>query len=152
MSHSEIMIQLKQQAMNLEKKIGAIGEIEQVFPDLAEMPDRWGTCYMTSQSANSRVNKVEFRVSCGCCNDAPVFAQPYLEINGYKVHSSPFEIEIGCQSPYGLGIIETPGWKENLKKHGILSQEVINVVEAYLADNTFEPYDDDDDDDADGED
>lgn len=121
--------------------IDNIEKVKELYPDLKESKDRWGTVYHSTPSINSKVNEVEFRHSCGCCADASLLAYFYEVIHGIKVFADPFSIYIGNQNEWGWGDIANADWRENLRKHRI-PEHLYDRVEKYFAEHPPESYDD----------
>jgi hypothetical protein len=116
-----------------------------LFPDLEVEVNRWGTKKLTSRMVNSMAVDYDTGHSCGCCEDAPLFAYPYVEFEGIRVHSKPSKVYIGerCYHVVGgelydqrcLGELRTEGFNPELIAK---IEKLVDEVPSYL------PYDDDD--------
>lgn len=106
------------------------------YPDLESSCDRWNHERLFSKSVNPIVDRVDFNHSCGCCSDAPLYAYPYIEVDGIKIHSDPLYIPIG-EKGYGYcGDMPYDNWEENFQKRNI-SEEVIHLVKKHFEDNPW---------------
>ncbi|WCF11697.1 hypothetical protein NDS46_30585 (plasmid) [Paenibacillus thiaminolyticus] len=117
-------------------------KVNEIFEDLAERRDRWGTIYYSTPEVNKQVNEVEFRHSCGCCSNASLLAYFYKIFHGVKIYSEPYSICIGEKYTLGWGDIANSQWKEELRKHGI--PEILDEkIEEYFGSHAPRPYEKD---------
>jgi hypothetical protein len=137
---------LQKQADEASAELAKIERLKAEFPDLDTHTDRWKNVRYMSASANPMVNRVEFRYSCGCCNDSPLIAMPYIEFEGMRVYSNPHYLYVGHRNPYDGGVKTDGDWKKQYEKAGI-SHHVITEIKKHLgaAAPQDEPYEDDDD-------
>src|SRR5688572_8878005 len=91
--------------MNLKEKIEAeknnISIMERLlkkYPDLKEKRDRWGKIRY-SANINHLCTDVHTHHSCGCCDDAVLYARPYLIDEGIYIYSEPEYFCIGEKDP-----------------------------------------------------
>ena len=111
---SDLKTKIEKQQSDLKR----LEKILEKYPDIREEKDRWEHIRLCSKSANSLANDVEIRHSCGCCEDAALYAYPFIEIDGETIYCDPCRFYIG-QKNYGNGEVEEYGWKNELIKHGI---------------------------------
>jgi len=127
-----------------------IAALREEFPDLKISTDRWGKKRFCSKTVNSRAEIVDFRFNCGCCNDSPCEARPYIETMGTQVFADPNCYWIGERCDWGSNyraVLEKPGWEEHMRKEGV-SDAAIETVRRYLDARAPQMDDDDEDDDA----
>lgn len=108
-----------------------IEELKEEFPDLEVDTDRWKRTRYMAKSANSRVDQVMFHRNCGCCDDSPHHARPYLEYNGVKIYSDPCNAMIGEAYSFGGGFKEYDHWETTYTKAGI-NPVVIQKIRQYI--------------------
>ena len=127
---------LRQEAAKLEK-------IKSKFPDVTETRDRWGTVRLSAKSANSLTTDIETRHSCGCCNDAPYYAQPYLTFEGERIYSNPERICIGEKATSFYGDIWYENWRDKLAEIGVPEDTINKLEPSYQKDKKrFDAYND----------
>lgn len=115
----------------------------EIFPDLEVKIDQWKNKYFSATTANLKVEDFYTAHSCGCCSDSPLFAYPYLEINGVRVHSEPERFYIGEQCDYvASGERYDDGCIEKLQEHQIAKGVVDRI--SVLVSQKPEYVDDDD--------
>ena len=146
---------LQERVDNLQKQIDEIEAVRKIYPDVQVNSDRWNHERHFSALANKDVDEVDFRHSCGCCQDAPLFAWPYVELeDGTKVFSDPpkFYIADGV-GDFGIGERPDPDyeWMGKLKVLGI-QEKVRGKIAVYLNEHPpkycgDDDWDDDEDDD-----
>lgn len=119
----------------LRKEADKLQAIKSRFPDLSEVRDRWGTVRLSAKSANAQCTKIETRHSCGCCNDAPFLAMPYVEFEGDRIYSDPERICIGEKSTSYYGDVWDEDWEDRLKKIGIPEAAIETLRPAFDKDN-----------------
>lgn len=134
------MKKLLESKVKLDKTL----KLQGVYPDLDVETDRWGTTRYKSKSVNSKCTEVDFRRTCGCCDDPGILAMPYIETEAGYVYSDPFRMEIGEGRTYSY-VQEWKGWEEKYRKIGI-PEETIAKIRCYL-DAEIKTYKEDDDDD-----
>jgi hypothetical protein len=135
------MADLNKELMEKKLEIQRIESNMAQFSDLKKDVDRWNQCRYSSKSANSLTTDVEISHSCGCCNDSPLYARPYLIANGERIYSDPVIFVIGERN-YGGGENEWPGWEKKMREHNI-PQIVIDITRAYL--DEHKPYEEEED-------
>ena len=133
-----------------QKELNSMRKISELFPDIKEHRNRWGTIRLTTKDANSKTNQAQICHSCGCCEDAPLQAWPYLEVDGIKVFSDPPYFTVGEKIPYYYGMGERPydEWEQKLRDANI-PESIISIVQDYFNENKpkhVEYVDDDDND------
>ncbi len=112
------------------------------FPDLHEYMGRWRS-YLCAKSVNSITENVGFVHSCGCCDDAVLYAMPYIERDGHRIYSDPPQIGVGEKAGYWCsGEKPWDDWQEEVKKHG-LPNHIMDKIEQYFKDNPVESWDED---------
>ncbi|KKM80714.1 hypothetical protein LCGC14_1337050 [marine sediment metagenome] len=106
------------------------------YPDLDIHRDRWSAERYIAKSVNSKVNDVWFNHNCGCCEDSPLQAWPFIidDETKEKIHTKPACIAVGEKNQWGSGEIPWEDWEENFKKHNINSI-IIDKVEQHFKDN-----------------
>jgi hypothetical protein len=113
-------------------RLALIQSLTEKFPDLKVATNRWGRQRYSSALVNPIADKVHFGHNCGCCNDSPLEARPYIEVLGTEVFSSPDCFMVGerdiSQSYYDNAY---SGWEDELEKAGI-SQKAVDRVSRYL--------------------
>ena len=113
-------------------RAATIKALMEKFPDLKIATNRWGRQRYSSASVNAVADKVRFGHNCGCCNDSPLEARPFVEVLGTEVFSHPDYFMVGERSisqPYYDHAYSD--WEEKLEKAGI-SQTAIDKVASYL--------------------
>ena len=125
---------IKEKISKLSEEAARLERIRQKFPDLDEARDRWGTVRLTAKSANAITTDVDTRHSCGCCNDAPYYAQPYLTFEGMQIFSNPERICIGEKSTSYYGHVWDEDWREKLRKHDIPETVIAKLETRYEKD------------------
>lgn len=134
---------LVQSSQNELKQIRLLLEI---FPDLEIKTDRWKNRRFSASTANSKVEDFYTAHSCGCCSDSPLFAYPYLEINGARVHSEPERFYIGERCSYtASGELYDSDCIEKLEECQI-AKPIIDRIEKLVSQEPEYVEDDDDDD------
>lgn len=111
------------------------------FPDLKIKTDRWRNQRYSSKSINAIADQVDFRHNCGCCNDSPLEARPFIETMGVRIFADPDCYQVGERDWRG-GDSAYPGWKDGLTKNGI-SEKAIEHIASYL--KAVAPDDEDND-------
>lgn len=124
----------------MTREIKAIKKLQEKYPDLSCSIDRWDNLRLTSSEVNNKATHVDFRHSCGCCDDAPLLAMPYVvEAGGRQVFSNPERFFVGEKNPYHYGRDkEEIGWEKELLNAQI-PQTIIDKIRAY-----FDEWDEDD--------
>jgi hypothetical protein len=120
--------QIKKDIDKLQKELSKREKLQKQFPDLKEHVNRWKTKRLQAASANAIATDIELVHGCGCCNDAPLYANPYLLVDGEKIYSDPIQICVGERNPnsYSRDTWDED-WEETLKKHNI-SQQAIDSI------------------------
>jgi hypothetical protein len=133
---------IEQKIAKLSEKANKLQRIREKFLDLDETRDRWGTIRLTAKSANSQVTDIETRHTCGCCNDAPFMAMPYLEIEGERVYSNPERFCVGEKSTSYYGENWYDDWQVSMQQAGIPQVTIDKLVPAFEKDRKrAEAYD-----------
>ena len=114
--------------LNNQKKV-----IEKYW-DISENIDRWSTKRFSTAMINSEVNDVMIKHNCGCCEDSPLEAWPFKEIEGIKVYSKPAYFYIGEKNAYGIGDNPDEDWQALMRKSNI-AEPVIKIIQKYFDDN-----------------
>lgn len=134
--------------MKLQDKISALksesAQLEKLlqhFPDLKQHVNRWKTIRLQSKSVNSQATAIDTWHSCGCCNDSPLLASPYIVFHGQKIYSDPMEIYVG-ERTYGNYCKDNwvYNWEEILKKHEISQQAIDSIRHLTETEQTEEEY------------
>jgi hypothetical protein len=137
---------------NIDKDIKKLSDqlfniklIKELYPDVKKMTDVWGHIFWCSSSVNKHVTDVDLAHSCGCCEEAPLFARCYLIIpnTNIKIYANPYEIYVGDRW-YSGGDDFTYTWDNDLRKHNI-PECVIQLVDQYRLGNMPDCYDYDED-------
>jgi hypothetical protein len=114
--------------------LNAICGLYKQFDDLSFTVDRWNETRWHSNFITSLATNVEIRHSCGCCDDAPIFARPYVVINGIEVYS-PLCFCVG-EKAYG-GEKPYDNWKKELIDAKI-QQCILDKLEAFFETNRLD--------------
>ncbi len=117
----------------IEQKQAELKRLEDLvkkYPDIRKDTDRWQRVRFASKSVNHLVTDVEISHGCGCCDDSPLYARPFVEINGERLYSDPFLFYVGDKN-YGNGEREDYGWEKRLIEQNI-NQMVIDKIRSYL--------------------
>ena len=103
-----------------------------LFPDLKKYVGRWEKIAFYSAAANERATGVDIRHNCGCCEDSPVEAWPYVETEHGKVYTDPPRFVVG-ERDYAAdgGERANEDWDKRLREARI-PEAVIARVGAYL--------------------
>lgn len=91
---------LKEKILEEAIKGQKILQLIEEFPFLREDKDRWGNIYYVSVGIAEIANDVDFGYSCGCCDDAVLYAMPFIEKYGIRVYNDPKNICIGEKYDY----------------------------------------------------
>lgn len=109
------------QVEDLNKQIAILSK----FPDVEEYRGRWKTIWK-SPSVNSLVNDVHIHHNCGCCEDSPLEAWPFIEVDGVCIYSDPPRFVVGEKS--GSGEREYVNWSKALVDKGI-PQKILDKIQ-----------------------
>lgn len=113
------------------KEAETIAKLRERFPDLDVQEDRWRQQRYYSKEVNALADKVDFRFSCGCCNDSPMIARPYTEVDGTRIYCNPARgFMIGEQYDY-THTVEIPGWEDKVRDAG-LSDAIMQQIHDFL--------------------
>lgn len=118
------------------------------FPDLHKSIDRWSRVRLYSKQANAQTNDVDINHNCGCCNDSPLEARPFILINNIKVFSDPDRFTVGQKVDYGCGDKAYDDWQNALRKENI-PEIIIEKIQEYFTENPPKYYTSEDEDDLD---
>ncbi len=132
-----------QKAKEIVRKVKILSE---KYKDLVVNINRWGAERYSTSEVNEIANCCSFAHSCGCCEDAVLYARPHIvdEELQILIHSNPVDIPIGEKEPYypdnayneDNEQVYFPeryysNWEGRLKENKI-SQKVIEQVRTYL--------------------
>jgi hypothetical protein len=113
-----------------DKELAQIEELRKKFPDLDVAVDRWRHTRFMSEQVNTVADQVEIRHNCGCCNDSPLEARPYVTIDGVNIYSKPDCFTVGEADPYRGGERAYADWQQQLiDKH--INQAAIDIIKKY---------------------
>jgi len=108
------------------------------FPDTIEIVDRWKKSFYSSKIANKRINRIEVKADCDCCEGAPVRAYPYFEFApGLRIYSNPHSFKIGKRVRKGI-ITRSARWEEEMEETKI-PEEIYDLIYEYLENNPAGP-------------
>ena len=93
------LMNLKQKIEEEKTKLKNLENISEEFPDLKEVGLRFRTVYVSSL-VNKIVEDVGFNHSCGCCDDASLYAMPFVKRGDIIIYSDPPQIYIGHLNPW----------------------------------------------------
>lgn len=131
----------------LEEEASKLRKLKEAFPDLEENRDRWKRVRLSAKSANSKTTHIDTHHSCGCCDDAPFLARPYLIYEGEKIYSNPASVCIGEKSTSYYGDIWDEDWQKRLLDIGTPQETVNKLVPSYKKDlnrsNAYDSYQED---------
>lgn len=123
---------LQQEVADMRAKADKIDRLLARFPDLVAHHDRWNNRRYAAKSATAATTDVHLHHSCGCCNDAVLYARPFLVVEGERVHSDPSVFNVGEKVPGQVFRNRGyDGWADNMAAAGV-PQTVIDQVAAYL--------------------
>lgn len=114
-----------------EKVLGEIEALKARFPDLRVDVNRWKTERYCAKSANAICNEWTHCHSCGCCNDSPLLAMPFIKVGAFTVYSDQPQICIGEKNAYQGGDDLSLNWDETLRKYSI-SEDLIKKIGGYF--------------------
>lgn len=126
-------VQKRLDELNAQFKItnDEILEILDVFdqlPDLEITYDRWRNKRYSSLEVNAKATEYFTGYSCGCCDDAPMFLYPLIEINGIRVYTKPVRFYIGDRNEYTEDGVEYDlDCLEEMKTHGLTSELLLKA-------------------------
>lgn len=100
--------------------------LHEKYPDMKKYVGRWNRIAYYSRSVNEIVDEVELRHNCGCCNDSPLEAWPFLQTENGRVYSDPPRIVVG-EKHWIAGDRPEDGWEEKLLKEKI-PEKIIEVI------------------------
>jgi len=133
---------LTQQAQEAQSQLSLFEQ----FPDLHEYRGRWRS-FLCAKSVNPIAEDVGFVHSCGCCDDAVLYAMPYVERGGQRIYSDPPQIGVGEKAGYySYGERPWDDWQLEVKKHG-LTDRIVEKIEEFFKDNPVGYWDDEEDED-----
>lgn len=101
-----------------EKEYLRIQQLAALYPDLERFEGRWKRVVYMSTSVNILVTHVFFRYNCGCCDDSPLEAWPYLNTECGEVYSKPAVFYVG-EKHWVSGSKPNSGWASALKNNNI---------------------------------
>lgn len=131
----------------LRKEADKLQALKNMFPDLSEERDRWGRVRLSAKSANGKTTDIHTHHTCGCCNDAPFIARPYLKFEGEDIYSSPPSVCIGEKSTSYYGEVWDENWRDKLRAIGIPEATIDKLQPAYEKDKrrsgAYEDYQED---------
>jgi len=134
---------LKEQITQNKDYWQIIEDLNKRFPDLRTHTDRWGNKYYCTKKVNNLVNQVTLKHNCGCCDDSPLEAWPYITINEQNIYSDPPSFFVGERIPYyeddnddeDSGFYGTDkandNWKEKLIETNISSYVIQEIQEFF---------------------
>ena len=96
------------------------------YPDMKKYVGRWNKIAYYSRSINEIANEVELRHNCGCCNDSPLEAWPFLQTEDGRVYSDPPRILVG-EKHWIAGDTPEDGWEEKLLKEKI-PEKIVEII------------------------
>lgn len=115
------------------KEVQKVKDMLELFDDLTYSIDRWQNFRLHSAKVNAQAEDVDLRHACGCCNDSPVVARPYIMALGQRVYTVPTSFTVG-EKGYNGGEIPLPGWRSELLNSGI-QQCIIDKIESFFEAN-----------------
>lgn len=145
---SKFIEKVNKEIEDCNKKIMELNKLlvlKEQYPDLDEQSNRWNNTFYTSSHINKIANEVEFKYSCGCCNDAPLLAYFYTVVDDIRIYSSPFCIAVAEQNINGYGDFPYDNWRELLEDYNI-NPNLFEKVQLYLDNHPPVDYDEDEDD------
>lgn len=138
---------IKEKIEKLSKEAERLERIRAKFLDLDEERDRWGKVRLSAKSANPLTTDIETRHSCGCCNDSPYYAMPYLDFEGERIYASPVQTYIGEKATSYYGEVWLDDWHEKLQAIGIPVTTIDKLQASYDKDmkrkGLYDEYQDD---------
>jgi len=146
MEYTDYTQKLAKQVSELGEQLKQIDAIHSKFHDITIEVSRWGTERISSALANKHVEDVDFVADCGCCSDAPMYALPFLMVEGKRVYSSPVRFYLGDHNACGYGIIERGGWEREMREAG-MPESIILKTRNFLTEESPRYYSDDEDED-----
>lgn len=136
---------ISQVELNLQAEndfIFRVRGVAQEFTDIEFHRDRWNNERVVSALINPKVDSVEIRHNCGCCNDSPLEVWPFKEVNGVKVFSNPPVFTVGEKYLMGTGDSPYDGWERALRE-ATIPETIVDKVGAYFKENPPEEINDD---------
>lgn len=122
---------LEKEANESQQKLDEFRKLQKLYPDLEVRYNRWKTPFYCSKLVNKTANKFYTGMTCGCCSDAGKLFYMYEEVDGIKVYTNPYSIEIGEGRGYSYRDYIYPDNEEKLEKYGITSPEAIKSVKIH---------------------
>ena len=94
-----------------------------------------------AKEVNSKVDEVSICHSCGCCENAVLYARPYTSFKGYPIFSDPPTFAVGEGTTSGPDI-SYDSWKKKLRENNISECILEKIVEHFKgeADDWDEDY------------
>jgi len=126
----ELKDKLNQQIQEAQERLS----LSEQFTDLREYRGRWQT-YLIAKSVNPIAEGVDFVHSCGCCDDASLYAMPYVDRKNQRIYSDPCQIVIGEKAGYdALGEKPRDTWEETVREHE-LPDHIIEKIRTFFKEN-----------------
>lgn len=123
-------------AVTLQAKQADAARLEQLalrFDNLQRHIGRWNHVVYCSPVANTQVTDVFMRFNCGCCDDSPLEAWPYLKTEHGEVYSNPPCFVVG-ERHWMSGARPTTHWKAALQQAQIPDAVIRKVQGRFEAD------------------
>lgn len=125
----------------LEKEAEELKELMQKYPDLKEHRGRWKT-FLTSEEVNKNPEGVHVVHSCGCCEDAVMYARFYHKVNDKYIYATKVDVTIGEKVPSYCRYLGDKSyklynsWEENVKS--VVGEIGIKLINDYFKEDEDE--------------
>lgn len=108
-------------------------KLNKKYPDIAIYNGRWGIKRYISKSVVPLCDEVHLHHSCGCCDDAPLIARPYIEDTELDVliYGDPTDNYVGEQDPYFYKDRPDYGWEKYMRDKGY-GDKVIEIIQEHF--------------------
>ena len=126
---------LEFQIFENRKTISALKRVKNKYPKLKVIwPGRYSECFnspcFNSPEINPIANKINIYYSHRCSQDTSLMLNCFIEANGLKIYSDPFEMTIGDTNNREAYVL-FKNWEEEVKKENF-SDNIIEQIKEFI--------------------
>ena len=127
---------LEHQVFENRKTISLLKRVKNKYPKLKVIwPGRYSECFnspcFNSPEINPIANKINIYYSHRCSQDTSLMLNCFIEINGLKIYSDPFEITIGDTRHNDPGYIFYKNWEDIVRKENF-PDNIIEQIKEFI--------------------